>query len=280
MLIPLTTGRSSEAMELLIEGFPERGRSFWEKGLERLFEWPGNRDGRRPPGYLWLDRNDLAGIVLTPASTRRGEGESRRAIVNVSSWYIREPYRWKAPLMLRALFQDADAIFTDLTPTPDVQKMLPAFGFKPVSDGIEWIGTPLEVFRFSTGSLRRWQPGEPLAIGSPPDELITLHVKWGCTALVIEQCGENFLVVTKPMRIRGLPGARVLFAGSRAALEASLPALSRYMLLRGFLILRVDARPEARRGRGFRPDGIWFARGDAFEDRTDHFGSELALFDF
>ncbi|MBN8533567.1 MAG: hypothetical protein J0L51_05700 [Rhizobiales bacterium] len=280
MLTPLTAGRSSEAMELLIEGFPERGRGFWEKGLDRLLNWPGNRDSRYPPGFLWFDRGELAGIVLTPASARRGTGESRRAVVNVSSWYIREPFRWKAPLMLRALFQHADVTFTDLTPTPDVQKMLPAFGFSPASEGIEWIGTPLEAFGSSAGRLRRWRSGDPLASGSPPDELIALHVEWGCTALVLERGGESFLVITKPMRIRGLPGARVLFAGSRNALEAGLPALSRYLLVRGFLVLRVDARPKARRGRGFRPDGIWFARGDAFEDRTDHFGSELALFDF
>lgn len=280
MLIPLTTARSSEAIELLIEGFPERGRDFWENGLERLFSWPGNRESRYPPGYLWFDKQDLAGIVLTPASLRGGNGEGRRAVVNVSSWYVREPYRWKAPLMLRTLFQGDEVVFTDLTPTEDVQKMLPAFGFKPVSEGIEWIATPLEAFRFSRSTLRRWRPGLALAAGSPPDELIAQHVSWGCSAFVLEQRGENVLVVTKPMRVRGLPGARVLFAGRRKALEAGLSALSRFMLLRGVLILRIDARAKERRGWGFRSAGIWFARGDTFEDLTDHFGSELALFDF
>ncbi|MCU0817972.1 MAG: hypothetical protein MUF11_01520 [Beijerinckiaceae bacterium] len=280
MLRPFGPENATEILQLLEEGFPERGRAFWEKAIARLFAWPGNRELDYPPGFFWIDKNEPVGIILTPASPRMNGGETLRPIVNVSSWYVRETHRWKAPLMLRALFRDERVIFTDLTPTPDVQKMLPSFGFVPASGGIEWIGTPFMAFRASAARLRRWNPGEALAAGAPPDALIAEHVAWGCMALVLEQGSARHLLVLKPIRMRGLPGARILFAGSRAALEAGLPALARFMLARGTLLLRIDARPEGRRGQGYRPHGIWFARGDSFPDRTDHFGSELALFDF
>lgn len=282
MLKPFGPEDTALALDLLAEGFPKRSRASWEKDLARLSEWPGNRAAGYPLGFFWFEKDIPAGIVLTPASPRLGSGDSEEVpvIVNVSSWYVRPAYRWKAPLMLRALFRDERVTFTDLTPTPEVRKMLPVLGFQPMCEGIEWIGTPFEALRAATGRLRPWRPGERLAAGSPPDDLIAQHVAWGCIALMLEQGSARHLVLLKPMRLRGLPGARVLFAGNRAALAAGLPMLARHMLARGRLILCIDARPEADRGRGFRRHSIWFAKGATFPDRTDHFGSELVLFDF
>ncbi len=280
MLKPFGPEDRAQVLLLLQEGFPERGRAFWEKALDRLLAWPGNHAVEYPPGFFWLEKGEPVGIILTPASPRGSGDAALPPIVNVSSWYVRDTHRWKAPLMLRALFRDERVVFTDLTPTPEVQKMLPAFGFVPACDGIEWIGTPVFALRPSAVHLERWKPGMALPPGSPPDALIAEHMAWGCTALVLEAAGARHLVVLKPMRVRGLPGARVLFAGCRAMLEAGLPALSRHMLLRGTIILLIDARSEARRGAGYRSHGIWFARGKSFPNRTDHFGSELALFDF
>lgn len=280
MLKPFGPGDRASALQLLDEGFPERGRAFWEKALDRLLNWPGNAAVDYPPGFFWCDKDEPVGVILTPASPR-GTGETALLpVVNVSSWYVRESHRWKAPLMLRALFRDERVVFTDLTPTPEVQKMLPSFGFVPACEGIEWIGTPVLAIRSSEARVTRWQPGTMLAPGSPPDNLILEHVAWGCTVLVLEQGHLRHLVVLKSMKVRGLPGARVLFAGCRGALEAGLPALARHMLLRGTIILLIDARPEDRRGPGYRTHGIWFARAKSFPNRTDHFGSELALFDF
>lgn len=280
MLKPFGPEDRAQVLFMLEEGFPERDRIFWGRALDRLFAWPGNRAVDYPPGFFWIEKGESVGIILTPASPRNRTDEASPPVVNVSSWYVRDSYRWKAPLMLRALFRDERVIFTDLTPTPEVQKMLPAFGFMPACEGIEWIGTPFFAFRQKKARVLAWQSGTMLAAGSPPDPLIAEHISWGCTALVLEHAEARHLVVLKPMRARGLPAARVLFAGCRAALEAGLPALSRHMLLRGTLLLQIDARPEARRGPGYRPHGIWFARAKSFPDRTDHFGSELALFDF
>ncbi len=280
MLRPFGPQDRAQVQRLLVEGFPERGDAFWQKALDRLFAWPGNHAADFPPGFFWIEKDEPVGIILTPASPRTRADEALPPVVNVSSWYVRDSHRWKAPLMLRALFRDERVIFTDLTPTPDVQKMLPAFGFVPGCDGIEWIGTPFFAYRRKKARVLPWQPGMVLAAGSPPDSLITEHIAWGCTVLVLEHGEARHLVVLKPMRARGLPAARVLFAGCRAALEAGLPALSRHMLLRGTLVLHIDARSEARRGPGYRPHGIWFARAKSFPNRTDHFGSELALFDF
>ncbi|MCZ8187056.1 MAG: hypothetical protein O9308_11790 [Beijerinckiaceae bacterium] len=278
MLTPITPARASEAIALLDEGFPERGSDFWQRSLQRLFDWPGNALAGYPPGFFWLEKEQPVGILLTPASPRRGSGD--RVVVNVSSWYLRPDVRWKAPLMLRAVFRDPGPIFTDLTPTPDVQAMLPAFGFHPVNPGIGLQLTPLLALRPGGDvRVRAWEPEDGLDGITPPPELIAHHRDRGFPTLVIEQGQARHLCVFRPFRYRSLPAAFAVFIGSHAVLPAAWPALARHLLARGCLVVQCDVRAGKPHPLAFRRRGLWFAKGETFDDRTDHFGSELCLLD-
>lgn len=280
MLAPVTPDRLDEAIALLDEGFPERGRGFWSRGLARLAEWHGNAETGFPLGFFWLEAGHPVGIVLTPASRRLAALGEVETIVNVSSWFIRPDFRWKAPLMLRALFRKEGVIFTDLTPSPEVQKMLPAFGFSPVNAGILLLATPWQALQASQGwQVRAWHSGDELPDKGPDPGLIGWHVDQGCLPLVLEKGAARHLLLCRPFRYRQLPAVETLFVGSHAALRAAMPALSRYMLRKGILVLQTDVRAGAPQPFGFRPRGIWFARGGCFADRTDHLGSELCLLD-
>ncbi len=278
MLTPITPALSSRAIDLLDEGFPGRGRAFWEAGLTRIIEWPGNAAADFPPGFVWLDKDEPVGILLTPASPRpRPDG---CVLVNVSSWYIRPDYRWKAPLMLRALFRNPKAIFTDLTPTPDVQAMLPAFGFRQVNAGIALQFTPLLALKPGPNAkVRPWQLDDRLDAAAPAPEIIAFHCDQGYPTLVIEWGETCHLVMCKPFLYRGLRAAEAVYIGSHAAMAAALPALARKLLSTGVIILQSDIRPGKPKPIGFRKRGLWFAKGESFDDRTDHLGSELCLLD-
>lgn len=278
MLVPITSDRIADAVALLAEGFPERNSQFWQSSLARVLDWPGNRLADYPAGFLWVEQSEPVGILLTPASPR--SGADGPVLVNVSSWYLRAAFRWKAPLMLRALFRDGRAVFTDLTPTPDVRAMLPAFGFREINPGIVLRLTPaLALGRGNGASVVPWQPDVPLPQGSPPAEIIAFHRDLGCATLVIRHGTDNQLCVFRPFRYRGLKAARAVYIGSHAALAGSWPAIARRLLGKGFLIVQSDIRPGCPSPLGFRPHGQWFAKGGAFDDRTDHLGSELCLFD-
>jgi hypothetical protein len=277
-LTPLTRELSEIALDLLDEGFPERGRSFWQGALGKLLDWPGNAEAGYPVGFLWFDAGAPAGVVLTPASLRQAASGGRRTIVNVSSWYVRPDFRWKAPLMLRSLFRDESVVFTDLTAAPGVQQMLAPFGLHPVNQGIALIPTPTLLAGRSRAEVRAWRPEDLAGRDAPDAALIDLHRRWGCRALTIDDGRERHLLVLKPFRYRGLPAAQALYVGSHRALDAALPAVARHMLLRGCLVLQVDRRPGSVPVPGLRQRGIWFAKGGCFRDRTDHLGSELSLF--
>jgi hypothetical protein len=280
MLMPIGRNRLPEALDLLCEGFPERSRDFWKQALDRLADHAGNQTLQFPLGFFWMEKDVPAGIALTPASPRAKACGAMAALVNISSWYMRPEARWKAPLMLRALFKTPDAIFTDLTPTPEVQKMLPAFGFRPVNAGTVIHPLPwLALKRGSNARIRPWRAGEVLPPGSPPVDVIEQHRRDGCLPLMIGTDSGPVLVVARPSRFRGLKSASLVYIGSHRTLDTALPALARFLLVRGYLIAQSDVRV-ARAGPGFRPRGVWFALGGAFDDCTDHLGSELCLLDF
>ncbi|MCZ8375522.1 MAG: hypothetical protein O9342_09115 [Beijerinckiaceae bacterium] len=278
MLTPITPARAPEAVSLLVEGFPERGAAFWQRSLQQILDWPGNALAGYPPGFFWLEKEQPVGILLTPASPRGGPGG--RVVVNVSSWYLRADFRWKAPLMLRAVFRDPGPVFTDLTPTPEVQAMLPAFGFRPVNPGIGLQLTPLLALRPGGDvRVRAWQPDDRLDGAAPPPELIARNRDRGFATLVVEQGPDRHLCVFRPFRYRALPAAFSIFIGSHAALPAAWPAIARHLLARGILVVQCDVRADVPHPLALRRRGLWFAKGESFDDRTDHLGSELCLLD-
>ncbi|MCZ8182690.1 MAG: hypothetical protein O9322_06945 [Beijerinckiaceae bacterium] len=278
MLTPITPARAAEAVSLLDEGFPERGPAFWQRSLQQILDWPGNALAGYPPGFFWLEKEQPVGILLTPASPRGGP--DGRIVVNVSSWYLRPDFRWKAPLMLRAVFRDPGPVFTDLTPTPEVQAMLPAFGFRPINPGIGLQLTPLLALRPGGDvRVRAWQPDDRLDGAAPPPELIGLNRDRGFATLVIEQGPARHLCVFRPFRYRSLPAAFSIFIGSHAALPAAWPAIARHLLARGILVVQCDVRAGVPHPLALRRRGLWFAKGETFDDRTDHLGSELCLLD-
>src|SRR5262249_42193552 len=135
MLRAIDTSNETQAIDILARGMSQRSRSFWERTLARIHAYDGNAAAKVPAGQLLMHGTSPVGVVLTPASVRSdGDGPARR-MINLSSWYIDPAHRWRGPMMLRAILRDHDATFTDLTPTPAVQKILLALGFRSINSG-------------------------------------------------------------------------------------------------------------------------------------------------
>lgn len=279
MLKALETADFDLAANLLAEGFPEHGAAFWTDALVRLARYAGNAEAEFPLGFLMFTKGDPAGIVLTPASVRPKADGTLLRIVNVSSWYMRPAHRWRAATMLRGILADESVIYTDFTPTEDVQKMLPAFGMTAMNTGALITPLPLMAFHPSRGgTVRPIAQRDPLPAGSPRREMIDLYRELGCEPTLLCSEERECLVIVKRSRFRGMPAAKVVFASSNAALWHHAGAVARHLMRCGYLFLITDRRIGEASGLGIvRPHGIWFARGSSFEDRTDVFGSELCL---
>lgn len=280
MFHALTDNDFPAAAALLTEGFPERGPHFWQQGLHRLRQHAGNAAAGVPLGLLMKDGERPVGVALTPASQRHRTDGSVQTLVNVSSWYVQPTYRWRAGLMLRALVSDASRSYIDLTPTEDVARMLPVFGFRPVNRGTTVALLPMLALGRSGGArIHPLQPGDRLPDGSPPMEQLLAHRELNCWPLLLEHGTGSTLLVYRPRPLRGVPGARLKYIGSHTMLRQHLPVVARHLLARGLPLLTWDTREDDATSRAFihRPGGIWYAKGTAFEDYTDFVGTELCI---
>jgi hypothetical protein len=279
MLKPIARSDFKHAVRLLGEGFPERSQEFWEAGLSRFEQSGTNDEAQVPFGFFLMEKSEPVGVALTPASLRQDEDGAVRRVINMSSWYVRPEHRWRAPMMLRGMVADPDSIYTDLTPTAEVQKMLPVFGFKPMNVGI--LIRPLASLALnSPGSVhvRSLSPSEPYEAAGPSRKLIEIHRQWRCEPVLLEQAGKSSLVIWRRTRVRGIPTAEIVYAESVRVLEHALGALARHLLMQGKLFLVSEARdPAQSTSRYFRARGIWFAKNDTYDDRIDSLGSELCI---
>jgi hypothetical protein len=280
MLKPLEEADFPEAVRLLAEGFPLRTAAFWTEALERLRHYSANAEAGVPLGQLLMAKGQAVGVALTPASVRtRPDGAAYR-LINFSSWYIQPDHRWRAAMMFRQIVADTEATFLDLTPAVHVQPMLPLFGFRPVSVGMDVATTlPWALLPSRGARVREFRPDDPLPPEAPSAQQLLVHKELGCWPLVLEHLGGQTLLVYRNRAIRRVPAARLMYVGEHAMLRQYLPAVARFLLARGLPVMAWDARAAYDTPRwGIRHQGnVWYGRGHLPDDCTDFIGTELCL---
>lgn len=277
---PLEESDFAAAATLLKEGFPNHHATFWTEGLERLRRYAENAACGVPLGQLLVVKGEPVGVALTPASLRHDSGGKPYRLINFSSWYIKADHRWRAAMMFRHVVSDKEATFLDLTPAAHVQPMLPLFGFRPMSAGIDTTMTPLWALRSSKGAkVREFQVDDPLPVHAPSAQQLLVHKELGCHPVILEHDAGTTLFVFRRRKFRHMPAARLKYVGDHAVLRQHLPALARYFLLHGMVFLIWDARTELRPPEhGFRRmTQVWYARGQIPYNCTDFIGTELCL---
>ncbi|PPD43348.1 MAG: hypothetical protein CTY15_09955 [Methylocystis sp.] len=277
MLERLSAAHFDIAVDLLVEGFPDRNRSFWTTALATLERFSA---ADYPFGHLLVAKGEPVGVILTPTSLRRrAEGPPQR-IVNLSSWYVRPSHRWRCGLMMKLVMADPEATYLDLTPTERVRQMLPALGFVPINAGVELSFLP--VLALAGGRSGVVSPADEPRWGStdgPDWSLIEQHRALDCVPLIVEGPAGSTRIVYKILRRNGLRVAKLVYVESHERLRPAIGRLSAYFLRCGCMFMRTPAR-DAKVGFGsiFAPQGVWYAKGGDFSDRTEILGSERLLF--
>jgi hypothetical protein len=278
-LIPVDDTNTEVALGLLEQHWGNR--EFWQRSIERMRLVGGNSATGVPIGQIAFSDNRPVGVVLTPASWRTGPNGEPRRFINISSQYIEPSHRWLYPLMMRSIMRDPTAVFTDLTPDRNVQRMLLALGFKALNEGEAIVVLPYAV---ATRSARarvvdlRDAPGD--AIPPATRRLLEAHRPFGCIVAALAEGDVWQPLLFKNTKIRRLPAVRLTYCENNAALYRNLGAVARHLLRRGKVLLTLDI-PLGGTSAGIerRHRGKKFAKGDLFQNRTDYAGSELALFD-
>jgi hypothetical protein len=212
-----------EMLELLAEGFPQ-SKIDWRAAFDAPLGDTGHGmlltvDGRAQGGLLTFEKMETIG------------GRQRR-IVNLSSWYMRPPYRKLAVRMARAASADPDTIYTTCTAIRSVQKICLRVGFRYLSHG-SIASIPLINGAFFRPASRI----EPLVVEALPnrdhDRWIADHAGERHVGILVRTAASAVPVLwLRGLKLRGLSAARLLFTADYGALRAALPAVHWYMLRR------------------------------------------------
>jgi len=268
-----------DAVSLLVRGFPNKPESFWAAGLERLMGFP-HPIGSGPVGYIMTAGAKDVGIILTIPSqqaTRRG---MTGHVVGLAAWYVDEGHRWLAPRMLQKVLSDPDAVFLDLTPSTAVQPIIERLGFEVLHEGFLIFLSPLAAMRSGLSRVKILSPqATGISLSKDVQMMLDHHSELGCIVAVLRDGENHSPLVFSRLRSRGMPGARLIFAESKAAVADNIATISRFLLRKGILFLKMDAN---------RSDSIagsilsrWstptYIRGAADRSRIDFTYSELVF---
>lgn len=278
MLEPIDNSNLAAALDLLVRGFPRRSRAFWERAVTQIIRYNASSE-QNSIGQLLVVKGSTAGVMLTLRSQIFGTDGRPRNVTNLSSWYVEPEHRLLAPLMLREMVCDRAAVFTDLTPSKEVVRMLPAFGFKPLNAGISAIPLPLAALH-TQGSSRVLSFDEmaPGALTEREVKLVERHVAFGATAAVLSVDGRHLPLLFVSRKVRQLPIAELIYCTDTVLLMKELGAIARFLLKQGKLGLFVDIPLDFKvPGAHFVGRGLKFAKGEWPVKGTDYAGSELLL---
>jgi hypothetical protein len=275
LLRPIDESTVNEAFSLLCRGFPNTPRVFWQSALDRVNAIDRSNHGW-PMGYLLAWKGQHVGVLLTFASRPRVTTRNERTVVNLSSWYVEEECRWLAPMMLKRVLAAEGTVFTDLTPSSTLTRMLPALGFTQWTNGSIVAVT-------ST-----WNSGGTTAVVEPlhrvrPDACVALrrlmedHAAADCIVGVLWHASGCQPIVFRRRRIKGIRGAELIFAPDRQSVVRHLPAIARFLAREKVFLISIDGwRDESRFPALFRRrnEGRYF-KGDMDSRSTDYAYSEL-----
>jgi len=235
---PVDEGGLPSAAELLTKGFPQRGLAFWQKGLARLNAYCREQDFRSFGSFL-VSKGKPVGVLLEIPSFDAVTGEK---VVNLSSWYVEEKFRWFAPKMLMQAISDENVTYTDFTPTPEMVEFNGRLGFRTIASRQMFFALPLAAVGW--GSPARVLSFDKLpasALSRRERQVIRTHVDLGCTALVVQARDAHHPIVLDVIRRKNIPVARILYVENRRVIVDNIRPIARALLTRGVPVLSVLA---------------------------------------
>jgi hypothetical protein len=230
MLEPFGRRSTERAIMLLRRGFPDRTESYWRDGFEAVSE---RAQGDHPLGFILRRSQQDAGVILTFASNRGGEGGP---VVNLSSWYVDPDSRQLASLMLKSVIRAAGT-YTDFTPTRQVEAINRMLGFERQVDERGLVFLPVTPRRHEPGAtLENFDPAGDYKLDQYSLTMLADHASLGCRALVLKEAGTDWPIVLRTRSVRGLSIAELVYAEVGPTLR-NISLFKRYLIRRGIALL-------------------------------------------
>ena len=269
------------AAALVERGFAKPPMSTWPEFLNRLVNLE-DRQLAGPIGYLLRKDNSDVGIILTLRSRRHQDCGATADVVNLSSWYIDEPHRWYAPMMLKKILRDKSAVFTDLTASEEVRKMLPALKFQTWTEGVLTTSLPQTIARFRRdASISSFDRLDADQLDAAQQAILHDHQTLGCISCVLSVNGTDHPLIFKTRYRRGIPHAYLIYARDRAVVMSALGNICLHLLGHGHFLVAMDCNENECVGAGLFRRTAWhkYFAGPGNPQGIDYAYSELVYLD-
>jgi hypothetical protein len=264
--------------DLLHVGFPNRTRTYWANGLQRLARLTPP-DGFPKFGYMLRASDRPVGVHLLISSLKGDEAQAG-VRCNVSSWYVSERFRSYGSFLLQRACKRS-ATYVNISPEPATLPIIEALGFRKFSQGV-FAAAPL-LARRRTKPIRLLGRDTDWVAGVPVADLNMLrdHQAFGCHALWCETGSDGQVLIFRRRWVKpGLPAAQLVYCRSLSDLVRVAGPVSRYLAAGGLPLMLVPCdRPlPGLVGRFFPQKLPMYARGPQQLRPEDLSYTEAALF--
>jgi len=278
---PIESSDIASAVTLAERGFASPPTTTWAAFFDRLTNLQGSQLNG-PIGYLLRKDDTDVGIILTLRSRRRRNNDNAADVVNLSTLYIDEPYRWYAPIMLKKILREKTAVFTDLTASEDVRKLLPALKFKTWTEGVLTTSLPQCMPRYRRDvSIIRHDKVDLARIEPADRALLDDHAQMGCISCIMDVDGAYQPLIFQHRYRRKIPHAYLIFAHDREVVMSALGNICLHLLKHGHFLLALDCNEDESRHAGSFRKTTWhkYFNGPANTRGIDYAYSELVYLD-
>lgn len=273
--VDIDDARLGTAIDLLVEGFPSRTRAYWEQGLACMRAC-AEGTGRPPYGILLnVDGTDV-GVMLVIVSPHVGE-HGTVVFANLSSWFVRKPFRAHSKRMFAHAVSAAGVTFTDLSAAPNVFRTLDNNGFVRWETG-QVVAPCLPRLPF-VGTARVCAVAE-VDGDAWTQRMLQDHAAYGCEVFAVRRGGRArpYVFARRGTRV-GLKLAQIVYCPSVQDLAQDWGALGVQLLLRGYVagLFDLSAVPAGMLGVHLAERGYTYFKGVDAPGWADHAYSELAV---
>jgi hypothetical protein len=277
-LRPIEEPQEPAALALLAEGFPARGADEWTRILRRAAQF---RDPQSawPLGYVLMVKDEEAGVVITTASTRRRPDGTRFDMVNLSGWYVRANRRLMALPMLKSILARDDAVFTDITPIPAVQRLNEMLGFRLENEAVRLYPMPFSALSRHRGAHVTDATAPDVPVDPEAARILADHAALGCVTGLLHLPDRVAPLIFAFTDRRGLPGLRLIYGPDKATVAAHAGSISRFLARRPILFWEINANRSDRL-----PGSVFWRRaapcqlrGNRPDDAIDYAYSEVVF---
>jgi hypothetical protein len=265
-------------VQLLACGFPERARDYWRRALDTLAR-RASPEGYPRFGYMLEHEGKPIGVVLM-IFTALADKQIR---CNISSWYVEEPYRGYASLLIASAVRHKEVTYVNISPSTHTWPVIEAQGFRRYCDG-QMLSVPALSSWTANARARTFDRKRDYgdAVTAQERDLLIAHVECGCLAYIVLGKREAHPFVFLPRRLlKGLlPTLQLVYCRDISYFQRYAGPLGRELLRQGHPTVLVDASEKIPGlvGKFFKDRGPKYFKGPARPRLGDLAFTENVLF--